>query len=51
MQEARKLLLQNKLTIAEIANRLGWENPFFFSRVFKRETGHSPREFRRRQLS
>ncbi len=51
MQEARKLLLQNKLTIAEIANRLGWENPFFFSRVFKRETGLSPRDFRRRQFS
>ena len=50
LREARKLLLQEKLSISEIANALGWESPFFFSRIFKRETGLSPRDFRRRRL-
>jgi AraC-like DNA-binding protein len=34
--------------IKEIALRLGYENVGHFTRIFVKETGMSPREFRRR---
>ena len=46
--EARRLLLdQSKLTVAEIAARVGFGSSSHLAWAFRRETGHSPREFRR----
>jgi len=36
------------LTIAEIADRCGFKNPFHFSRLVRQHHGHAPRELRRR---
>lgn len=44
---AKKLLKQEKAKIAEVAQRLGFENVAYFSKVFKKETGQSPGEYRR----
>ncbi|MEX5726758.1 AraC family transcriptional activator of pobA [Rhodovulum iodosum] len=46
VQEAKRLLAYTALDVAEIGYRLGIEDPSYFSRLFKRHTGRSPRAFR-----
>ena len=43
---ARELLLGTTWTTERIAEACGFENAFYFSRVFSRQTGQPPREFR-----
>ncbi|WP_042168516.1 helix-turn-helix domain-containing protein [Paenibacillus gorillae] len=43
MSKAKLLLLDSKDTIHEIANAIGFRDPFHFSRSFKQHTGVSPR--------
>ena len=43
---AVKLLSTTNMRIKEVSFDLGFQNPYHFSRVFKRVTGHSPSEFR-----
>jgi AraC-like DNA-binding protein len=43
---ARELLHHSELNVGEIALRLGFKTIFHFSRVFKQETGQSPRSYR-----
>lgn len=42
------MLLETGLTAEAIAERLGFANPFHFSRRFKQVTGLTPRDFRQR---
>ena len=42
-REAVRLLAQKRLTVREIANRLGYQEASSLSRAFKRWTGRSPR--------
>lgn len=42
---AKTLLLEENLKIYEAADRLGFESAFYFSKVFKKVEGISPREF------
>lgn len=37
--------------IQEIAGQTGYSDRFFFSKDFRRLTGHTPREFREREQS
>jgi AraC family transcriptional regulator, transcriptional activator of pobA len=46
MLEAKRLLLHSEISVAEIADRLGFEDPAYFSRCFKKHTSRSPIEFR-----
>jgi len=46
IDEAKNLLLGTENTIAETAYQLGFENPPYFSRLFKKEVGLTPLEFR-----
>ena len=46
MREARKLLMDTGLTVQEIAARVGYPDPFHFSRSFKKTVGVSPAQFR-----
>lgn len=45
--EAKNLLKSADQTVAEIAYNLGFENPPYFSRLFKKEVGMSPNQFKR----
>lgn len=47
--EAKRLLAFSGLSISEIAYDLGFDDPAYFSRVFRKDTGESPQEFRNRQ--
>ncbi len=51
IDSARLLLQDTKLTMAEIAHRVGYDAPEAFSRSFKRKTGHTPAEWRASQQS
>jgi len=49
LEEAERLLGDPALSVKEIAQRVGLDNPFYFSRLFRKHTGMSPRQFRQRQ--
>lgn len=44
---AKQLIRETNLNFAQISDRLSFENPQYFSRVFKRCTGMTPTEFKR----
>ncbi|WP_426139886.1 helix-turn-helix domain-containing protein [Pseudomonas sp. DWP3-1-2] len=44
--EAKRDLVYTTLTINQVSDRLGFSEPAYFSRFFKRCTGQSPRQFR-----
>lgn len=46
-EQARNLLEQGDMKIAEIARQLGYRQPTHFTRAFRRIAGISPREYRR----
>jgi signal transduction histidine kinase/DNA-binding response OmpR family regulator len=46
MQYAQSMLLHTELSISEIAYKLGFKDPAYFSRLFKKEMGKSPKDFR-----
>lgn len=46
MAEARQMLENSGMHIAGIAMSLGFEDPAYFSRFFKRVSGRSPRQYR-----
>ena len=46
--QAKDALGNTTLSCQEIAKRLGYDDPLYFSAVFKRITGVSPREYRKR---
>ena len=48
MAEARSLLSDTDLPVAEIARRIGMSDPGYFSRLFRRTHDTSPREWRGR---
>ena len=46
MRQAKKLLMDTCLTVREIAVRVGYPDPFHFSRSFKNAVGTSPAQYR-----
>ena len=51
VNQAKRRLTESRDAIEEIATQVGYRDRFFFSRDFKKLTGYSPREFRRREAS
>lgn len=45
---AQRLLERTKYSIGEVSEIVGYDNPLYFSRVFKKETGLSPRSTAKR---
>lgn len=46
MNEAIKLLQTTDLTVYEVSEKIGYGNPKYFSQLFKKHTGFSPRDYR-----
>ncbi|MBD2870326.1 helix-turn-helix domain-containing protein [Paenibacillus arenilitoris] len=48
MNEAKKLLLESSLSVKEVASIVGYENPLYFSRVFRGSVGVPPSLYKKR---
>lgn len=46
MKEACKLLRSTNLYIYEVAQQLGYQDQYYFSRIFKKVVGISPKEYK-----
>jgi AraC-like DNA-binding protein len=46
LEIAQSLLEQSDLNVSEVAFKVGFSSPAYFSKVFKSQFGHSPRELR-----
>lgn len=42
---AKRMMRQEDLKVYEVAERLGYDSAFYFSKVFKKETGQTPRDY------
>ncbi|WP_347839778.1 AraC family transcriptional regulator [uncultured Draconibacterium sp.] len=49
MERARKYLMQTNLKVKEIAARLGYDDPYYFSRIFRKHIGLSPANYRKEE--
>ncbi len=45
IEEAKKMLLSDDMKVYEVADALGFESAYYFSKVFKKVSGMSPREY------
>ena len=50
MVNAQSLLERTTYNIKEISEIVGYENPLYFSRVFKKEIGKSPAQYRKERI-
>lgn len=48
---AQNLLETTSYTVSEVASIIGYDNPLYFSRLFKKQLGMSPTEYRKRQAA
>ena len=48
--QAKHLLASTVLTVEEISSLLGYSEPLSFHNMFKRQTGVTPSQFRRRTI-
>lgn len=46
ISSAKSLLQNSNLSIYEISSEIGFDDQYYFSRLFKKLTGLSPRDFR-----
>jgi two-component system response regulator YesN len=46
IDKAKEMFIANDCKISYVANALGFNDPSYFSRVFKKVTGQTPSEFR-----
>ncbi|USD62523.1 4-hydroxyphenylacetate catabolism regulatory protein HpaA [Vibrio sp. SCSIO 43140] len=49
MQEARRLLLLTAMSVQEVAYELGYQDPAYFARFFKKNSGETASGFRERE--
>lgn len=50
VEHAKYLLSNSKMTVSEIASELGYNDVNYFCRIFKRNTGMSPGEYKKTKL-
>lgn len=50
MENAKSLLSGTDMSVRDISESLGFDDPLYFSRVFKKNTGISPREYRKKYV-
>ncbi len=49
INKAKELLLKENYKVYEVSDMLGFESAFYFSKVFKKVTGYSPKEYTQKQ--
>lgn len=48
IKEAKKLLTNESLSVIEVAERVGYHDYFYFTKLFKKQTGISPSKYRKK---
>lgn len=49
IRKAKELLVGNDKSMKEICGAVGYSDPNYFSRIFKKNTGMTPTEFREKE--
>ena len=49
MQRAQQLIARSKMTVSEIAYSIGFTDPKYFTKCFKKVTGMTPSEYREKE--
>lgn len=49
IEKARKYLINTRLKVKEISHKLGYDDPYYFSRIFTRHVGLSPAKYRKEE--
>ena len=49
MEDAKKLLCQENLSVEEVAEQVGYHDYFYFTKAFKKYAGVSPSVYRKGQ--
>jgi two-component system response regulator YesN len=47
IEKACRLFREEKFSVSEVASRLGYSNFSYFAKIFKKNTGYSPAEYRK----
>lgn len=50
MQRAEELIVRTRMNFSEIAFKVGFSDPKYFTKCFKKETGMTPSEYRQKSL-
>jgi len=50
LEKAKNMLISSNYTVTEVAQSVGFEDQYYFSRLFKKETGMAPSEYRKRSF-
>ncbi|MCZ8522538.1 MULTISPECIES: helix-turn-helix transcriptional regulator [Paenibacillus] len=50
MQKACELMKQRELSIGDISRSVGYEDPLLFSKMFRKQRGESPKQYRTRLM-
>lgn len=50
MQRAEELIVKTRMNFSEIAFKVGFSDPKYFTKCFKKETGMTPSEYRQKSL-
>ena len=48
IEESKKLLTDEKFSVIEVAEKVGYHDYFYFTKLFKKQTGISPSKFRKK---
>ncbi len=48
--EAKRILIHKDVSISSVAEELGYEDISYFTRLFKKSTGHAPKEFQNKTI-
>lgn len=46
LEKAKELLITTRLSISKVAEESGFQDPYYFSRCFKKHTAQTPKQFR-----
>ena len=46
MEKAREILSEGHFSIQTVAKRVGYDDPYYFSKLFKKKFGYSPSTFK-----